>query len=61
MARHDVEDSNRIGVLLQLPQDHANAAALVMVGDTLIATLQPNGDLRIAGRIITSDGQIYEP
>jgi hypothetical protein len=57
----DVEDPGRIGVVLQLREDHAGHAAVVLVGDTVIASLTKEGDLRIAGKIITADGLVYTP
>jgi hypothetical protein len=52
----DVEDPGRIGVLLQLREDHAGHAAIVLAGDTVIASLRTNGDLRIAGGLRAADG-----
>jgi hypothetical protein len=57
----DVEDPGRIGVLLQLREDHAGHAVIVLVGNTVVASLSKEGDLRIAGKIITANGLVYQP
>jgi hypothetical protein len=51
----------RITISVEAPDDQNNGTvALFSVGGNMIAALKTNGDLILTGRIITSDGLVYQ-